>query len=161
MRKMLFLLCCAVAILTVKSSAQKIQSYSADDLNARTASKDTIYVVNFWATWCIPCVKELPAFNMVQDFYKDKPVKVILVSFDFKEQYPEKLEAWVQKKKLRPEVVWLNETNPTAYIPKLAPEWQGGLPATILINNTTGERTLNPKEITFPELKSWIDKQIK
>jgi len=140
--------------------AQKIASYNAEDLVARTANKDTLYIVNFWATWCVPCVKELPAFNMVHDLYKDKPVKVLLVSFDFKEQYPAKLQSWVAKKKLHPEVAWFNETNPTSYIPKIAPEWEGGLPATLLINNKTGEKKLHPDEISVDELKSWIDKQL-
>jgi len=141
--------------------AQKIASYNADDLNVRTSSLDTIYVVNFWATWCVPCVKELPAFNMIQNLYKGKPVKVLLVSFDFKEQYPAKLSAWVNKKKLQPEVAWFNETNPTVYIPKIARDWEGGLPATILINNKTGERKLHPNEITADEMKEWIDMQLK
>ncbi|WP_118976454.1 TlpA disulfide reductase family protein [Taibaiella koreensis] len=142
------------------AQAQKIASYNADDLVARTANKDTLYIVNFWATWCVPCVKELPSFNMVHDLYKDKPVKVLLVSFDFKEQYPAKLQSWVSKKKLRPEVAWFNETNPTSYIPKIAPEWEGGLPATLFINNKTGERKLHADEISVDELKSWVDKQL-
>jgi thiol-disulfide isomerase/thioredoxin len=141
-------------------NAQSIPSYSADLLNARTSNKDTIYVVNFWATWCIPCVKELPAFDAIQEMYKDRAVKVILVSFDFKEQYPDKLTAWVTKKALKPEVVWFNETNPTEYIPKLAPEWEGGLPATLLIHNKTGQRLLKPDEITIDVLKTWIDAQL-
>lgn len=145
---------------TTSLNAQNIPSYSADNLNARTSDKDTIYVVNFWATWCIPCVKELPAFNLIQNLYKTQPVKVILVSFDFKEQYPSKLSAWVTKRKLQPEVVWFNETSPTDYIPKVAPEWEGGLPATILINNKKGIRLLKPNEITAEELKAWIDQQL-
>jgi thiol-disulfide isomerase/thioredoxin len=160
MKKLIPLLILSVILSANHSFAQKIASYAAGDLNKRTASKDTIYIVNFWATWCVPCVKELPAFNKIQEEYKDKAVKVILVSFDFKEQYPDKLSAWVKKKQLVPEVVWFNETNPTLYIPKMAPEWEGGLPATILINNTKGERLLKAGEITFDELKSWIDKQL-
>jgi len=160
MKKVTALLLPLVLFSISNAFTQKIPSYSADELNRRTSGKDTVYIVNFWATWCIPCVKELPAFNKVQEAYKDKPVKVILVSFDFKEQYPDKLSAWVKKKQLKPEVVWFNETNPTLYIPKLAPEWEGGLPATILINNKTGERLLRAKEITFEELETWIDKQL-
>ncbi len=141
------------------AQAQKIKSYSADELLQRTSSPDTLYIVNFWATWCVPCVKELPSFNMVHDLYKGKPVKVLLVSFDFKEQYPAKLQAWVAKKKLHPEVVWFNETNPTEYIPKIAPSWEGGLPATLLINNKKGEKILKAEEVTTEELKDWIEKQ--
>jgi thiol-disulfide isomerase/thioredoxin len=160
MKKIIFLLILSALFGIESSYAQHIASYAADDLNKRVAGKDTIYIVNFWATWCVPCVKELPAFNKIQEEYKDKAVKIILLSFDFKEQYPGKLSAWIQKKQLKPEVVWFNETNPTLYIPKLAPDWEGGLPATILINNITGERLLKATEITFEELKTWIDKQL-
>jgi thiol-disulfide isomerase/thioredoxin len=144
-----------------QASAQKIQAYNADHLLSRISNKDTIYIVNFWATWCVPCVKELPSFSIVHDLYKDKPVKVLLVSFDFKEQYPAKLQAWVSKKKLRPEVIWFSETNPTEYIPKIAPQWEGGLPATLLVNNKTGAQKFKADEITLDELKTWIDQQLK
>lgn len=160
MKKALIFLCSLALISYHSAQAQKIKSYNADELVARTANTDTIYIVNFWATWCVPCVKELPSFNIVNDYYKGKPVKVILASFDFKEQYPQKLESWVSKKKLHPEVVWFNETNPTDYIPKIAPEWEGGLPATLLINNKKGIKKLIPDEVTVEELKTWIEAQL-
>ncbi len=147
-------------IFACQASAQKIDSYKKEDLLQRISNTDTIYVVNFWATWCVPCVKELPSFSIINDLYKDKPVKVLLISFDFKEQYPDKLEAWVSKKKLRPEVIWFNETNPTEYIPAIAPEWEGALPATLLINNRGGIKELIQSEVNSEELKSWIDKQL-
>ena len=160
MKKWFLFLAILVCAGSYTVQAQKIKSYSADDLVQRVSHPDTLYIVNFWATWCVPCVKELPSFNMVHDLYKGKPVKVLLVSFDFKEQYPARLQAWVSKKKLHPEVVWFNETNPTDYIPKIAPEWEGGLPATLLINNKTKEKKLKAEEISTEELKSWIEKQL-
>lgn len=160
MKKWFLFLAILVCAGFYTAQAQKIKSYSANDLVERVSHPDTIYIVNFWATWCVPCVKELPSFNMVHDLYKGKPVKVLLVSFDFKEQYPAKLQAWVSKKKLHPEVVWFNETNPTEYIPKIAPEWEGGLPATLLINNKTKEKKLKAEEISTEELKGWIEKQL-
>ncbi|MFT4060763.1 MAG: TlpA disulfide reductase family protein [Edaphocola sp.] len=150
----------AFGALLAMAQHNEIAAYKAEDLMQRVSNKDTVYVVNLWATWCIPCVKELPAFNITQALYKDKPVKILLVSFDFKEQYPKQLTAWVQKKKLKPEVVWLDETNPTEYIPKIEPAWEGGLPATLFINNKTGEKKLHPEEITADELKAWIDAQL-
>jgi thiol-disulfide isomerase/thioredoxin len=161
MKKAILLLSFFLFAFYCNAQGQKIKSYSADDLLQRVSNKDTVYIVNFWATWCIPCVKELPSFNMVHDLYKGKPVKVLLVSFDFKEQYPAKLQAWVSKKKLHPEVVWFSETNPNEYIPKIAPEWEGGLPATLMINNKTGEHKLKSEEISTDELKEWIEAQLK
>jgi len=156
----IILLCLLGPAASYNASAQKIASCNAEQLVQRISDPDTIYVVNFWATWCVPCVRELPSFNIAHDLYKGKPVKVLLVSFDFKEQYPAKLEAWVRKKKLHPEVVWFNETNPTEYIPKIAPEWEGGLPATLFINNRTGEKKLKAEGITTEELTGWINQQL-
>lgn len=160
MKKISILLLIGLFAFGFHVQAKKIQACDADALVQRIANKDTLYIVNFWATWCVPCVKELPSFNIINDLYKDKPVKVILVSFDFKEQYPAKLEAWVTKKKLHAEVVWFSETNPTVYIPKIAPDWEGGLPATLFINNKTGEHKLKADEITVDELKEWLEVQL-
>ena len=52
---------------------------------------DTTYVVNFWATWCKPCVAELPYFEQLTETYKGQKVKVLLVSLDFSKQIESKL----------------------------------------------------------------------
>ena len=53
---------------------------------------DTTYVINFWSTWCAPCVKELPYFEQVNQKYTNRKVKVILVSLDFPKQLETKLK---------------------------------------------------------------------
>ncbi len=147
------------SVNTQKSYAQKLASYNAEQLNKRIANKDTLYIVNFWATWCIPCVKELPAFDSLYNAYKGKPVKVILLSFDFEEQYPEKITQWLQKKKVQAEVIWFNESKPNDYIPKIAPDWEGALPATILVNNKKKTRELVAQSVTFEQLNMWVKNQ--
>ena len=47
-------------------------------------NNDTVYVINFWATWCGPCVEEMPYFEQLHARMAEKPVKVLLVSMDFK-----------------------------------------------------------------------------
>lgn len=160
MKKSILLFLFIFSLFTGRVQAQqKIAAYDSKALLERISNPDTLYIVNFWATWCIPCVKELPAFDIVHDLYKGKPVKVLLLSFDFKEQYPASLESWVKKKKLRPEVAWFSEKNPNDYIPKIAPDWEGALPATLLVNNKTGKRTVLGREITADELKQWVEAQ--
>ena len=118
----------------IGAKAQSIPAYTADMLMKRVSNKDTTYIVNFWATWCGPCVKELPQFDQLEKTYTGKPVKVILASFDFKDAYPEKLATYIKRKNLLPEVVWWSETNANEFIPKIDAHWSGGLPATMVVN---------------------------
>ena len=64
-------------------------------------SSDTLYVVNFWATWCKPCVAELPHFEELYEKYKDQKVKVLLVSLDFKNQVASRLAPFMRERNLQ------------------------------------------------------------
>jgi len=127
------LLIFSLLIFSFTTPAQQIPAYSAEDIIAHTSGKDTIYIINFWATWCAPCVHELPEFNTLQKYYEGKRVKVLLVSLDFKEDYPGKLARFLQMKNIMPEVVWLSDTNPNTFIPKIDNSWQGSIPATLIV----------------------------
>lgn len=151
----------ALILLGFVAHSQDIPAYKAEDLMARIENgKDTFYVVNFWATWCAPCVKELPEFAHVEQKYQGRPVKVLLVSMDFKEDFPKKVEKFINKKDLKQEVVWLNETNANEFIPKIEPEWQGSLPTTILIYKKNYYKKLFEGVIKSPMLTLLIDEQL-
>ena len=121
-------------ILFSTHAGAQIKEYSADDIIHRASSKDTIYIVNFWATWCAPCVAELPEFNELEQRYAGKPVKVLLVSLDFREDHTFKLARFLERKKMTPEVVWLSDTDPNVFIPKIDNTWEGSIPATVIVS---------------------------
>lgn len=108
------------------------------------------YVVNFWATWCKPCIKELPYFEEMRKNYKESGVEVILVSLDF----PEKLEShvipFIQKHKLQSKVVLLDDVNSNRWIPLVSEEWSGAIPATIIYNKN--QRKFYERTFTYEEL---------
>lgn len=129
----------AITLIAGMAHAQHIATYNADQLMSRVrASKDTFYVINFWATWCGPCVRELPEFDKLPANVNGKPVKVLLVSLDFKKDYPAKVQNFINNKKLKHEVVWFTETNANEFIPKISNEWQGSIPATLLVYGNKG-----------------------
>ncbi len=95
---------------------------------------DTTYVVNFWATWCKPCVAELPWFEQLIPAYKDQPVKVLLVSMDFPKQIKTKLIPFVEKRKLEKSVVALADMDYNEWIDKVSTDWDGAIPFTLIYN---------------------------
>ncbi|MEP6647853.1 MAG: TlpA disulfide reductase family protein [Saprospiraceae bacterium] len=93
---------------------------------------DTTYVVNFWATWCTPCVQELPYFAQLKSTYKNRPFKLILVSLDFKKDYVRKLQPFVRERSLESEVVVLEDNDSNFWIDDIDHRWSGAIPATLV-----------------------------
>ncbi|MFY9307854.1 MAG: TlpA family protein disulfide reductase [Bacteroidia bacterium] len=138
---------------------QHVNSIKLVDLEKRiTNDTDTLYIVNFWATWCVPCVKELPAFDSIQAAYADKNVKVLLVSLDFKEDLESKLLPFIANKKVKSEVVLLDETDANYFIPRISKEWSGAIPATLLQNNRKKTTAFFEKKLNYAFLKTEIEK---
>lgn len=112
-----------------------VKTYNYNELKPFLEKKDDkIYVINFWATWCAPCVKELPYFEEIKQKYADKNVEVLLVSLDFPKQVEKKLIPFIKKHKIQSEVVLLDDVNEDVWIKAIDENWSGALPATIIYN---------------------------
>lgn len=95
-------------------------------------ANDTTYVINFWATWCGPCVKELPYFERLKDEFPNQRIEVILVSLDFPNAAKDRLTPFLVKHRIKSRVIHLVDTNANSWIPKIDPQWSGALPATLI-----------------------------
>lgn len=129
-KKILLLLLCILP--GIVASAQTLNPFSLSDYQQRVLQdNDTLYVVNFWATWCGPCVKELPHFTALEKDLSDRPVKFILMNLDASSDGA-KVAAFLNKKKIRTETHLFTEQDPNVWINVLEPSWQGSIPATFL-----------------------------
>ena len=117
-------------------------------------SSDKVLVINFWATWCAPCVKELPLFEAFQANNKET-VMVKLISLDYADKV-DKVNAFVKKKQLKSEVLLLDEVDGNTWIDKVDPSWGGAIPATIVVNPKTGQRIFIGKEIKDGDLEKLV-----
>ena len=135
------------------AKSQQVRIIDIDQLNQRIENgKDTTFIINFWATWCAPCVKELPNFEKLNKEYKADKLKILLVSVDFKSKLQSTVTPFIIKRKIRSEVFLLNETDQQEYIDRIDPGWSGSIPATLFIKN--GKRKLIEKEFTYTQLLS-------
>lgn len=121
---------------------------------------DTTYVVNFWATWCKPCVEELPWFEQLHEQFRDQKVKVVLVSLDFKKDLEKKLLPFVQSRKLKPTVVALTDSGYQNWIDKVTPDWGGAIPVTLIYN--ARKRAFKDDQFSdYEELEEMVKKNLK
>ncbi|MGC4102482.1 redoxin domain-containing protein [Ferruginibacter sp.] len=149
--------CCFSAAL----SAQHIAKLKmADVVDIFSKKSDTTYVINFWATFCKPCVAEIPGFIKVANKYKKDKVKLLLVSLDLPSFYPTKVATFATKNNFKTNIGWLDETNADYFCPLIDKSWSGTIPATIIVNANTGykkfwEGDVNEKQFET-ELKTAI-----
>lgn len=135
-------------------TSEKVVSLNFEELEKNYFQKknDSIYVINFWATWCKPCIKELPAFEKIASDYAGKKVKVLLVSLDFPDKIENQVIPFISKNNIKSEVVLLDDPDANSWIPKISPEWSGAIPATVIYNK--GNRKFYEQSFTFEELEN-------
>lgn len=134
MKKLLPLL----LLFCLPAFSQEVTRIKASELDQLMQHPDSAVVINLWATWCGPCIKEMPHFIKQAQQYPG--VKFIFLSLDMKDAYPAQISKFARKRKIRSAVVWLDEPNANKYADKIDPRWEGSIPATIFINSKKGYR---------------------
>jgi len=123
---------------SVAGSKQEVRIVKFNELQTILNKKDNkLYVVNFWATWCKPCVMELPEFMEVNKAYKSNPhFKMILVSLDMANDVETSVVPFLKKNKIDTDVYLLDDNkHMNDWIPAIDKSWTGAIPATVLYRN--------------------------
>lgn len=138
------------------SAQEVVKQVDLQQLKSATqVANDTLYVVNFWATWCKPCVEEMPYFIQTANKWSGKKVKLIFVSLNSVKEKGA-VEKFVTQHKIQQEVLLLNAGNPNIWINEIEPQWSGSIPATIFYKK--GKKVLfHEGEMNATELDSIIN----
>lgn len=142
-------------VASTKESIIKVVDFEGLEPYLKT-DDDKTYVVNFWATWCAPCVKELPYFQELDNAYSADKLKLTLVSLDFPEKLESKLIPFVEKHNIKEKVVLLDDSNENEWIPKIDATWSGAIPATIIFNKD--KRAFYEQSFTKEQLFKEVEK---
>ena len=134
------------------SSDQQLLGIKIEELNTYIDKADHPLIINFWATWCQPCIAEIPHLQQAAQQYKDSGLELIMVSLDFPEAFPKDITAFIKSKNLIGTFFWLDETNADHFCPVIDEAWQGSIPATLLLNAKNNYRKFFERKITPDEL---------
>lgn len=146
--------------LGLNAFSQEIARWKLKDLQTAIAKVDKPTIFNFWATFCIPCVEEIPYFQELVKKYDSTGVQLILVSLDFTDKYPDKINAFTKKMGFHATVKFLDETNADLFCPVVDSSWSGSIPASLFINNNTGYHKFFEDRLSKEALEKEIIKMI-
>lgn len=118
--------------------------------------EDKVYVINFWATWCRPCVKEMPAFNQLYEKYHHQNVEILLVSLDFGKDLQSRIRAFKNSHHVQSNIIILDDPDSNSWINKVNKDWSGAIPATLIYNKK--KRNFYEQSFDFEELEEELKK---
>jgi thiol-disulfide isomerase/thioredoxin len=136
--------------------ARKVKKIKITDLEKTIAQSKTPLIVNFWATFCKPCVEEIPYFLEAVKKYKNDSIRLLLVSLDLTESYPAKIKSFAGKRKFTAPILWLDEYNADYFCPKIDSAWSGAIPASLFVNHKTGYRKFFEQQLSKDKLEKEI-----
>lgn len=143
------------------ASAQDIEKIKAPELVRKYEAGGGVLVINFWSTWCKPCIDEIPHFIEVSEQLKSKGVSLWLISQDTKELfYSGKLKTYINGKKgwIKAKLFWFDETDADYYCPIIDKGWSGVIPATLIIHPQKGYRKFIEESMDAKQLIREIEK---
>lgn len=147
-------------VLSGSLEAQQIKKIKITDLDQTIQRSDHPLIINFWATFCAPCVEEIPYFQEMVAKYKSDNVQLILVSLDLPSFYPDRIRKFANARKFTASIQWLDETDADYFCPVIDSSWSGVLPSTLFVNNKNGYRSFTEEQIKQEMLEAEIRKML-
>lgn len=151
----LVILCCSCKENKPIAQAQKIDREQFLEVLEQEGGK--VQVINFWATWCAPCVEELPAFEQMSREYSDE-IDMTLISLDDVDLIEKKVNPFLKENEITATVLLLDDPYSSEWIPMVDPHWDGAIPVTLIKNNSKSRfynRTFTESELE-KEIQSFL-----
>jgi thiol-disulfide isomerase/thioredoxin len=160
MKKIIYSFCFIFFAAAFNAGAQEIPKWKLADLQSAIKNADQPTVFNFWATFCKPCLEEIPYFQQLVKKYDAAGVKLVLVSLDMSGMYPKKIKDFAVKRGLTAPIKFLDETNADLFCPAVDESWSGAIPASLFVNNKTGYRKFFEEQLKKDAFEKELKKMI-
>jgi thiol-disulfide isomerase/thioredoxin len=136
--------------------AQSVRKVKITELETVIKQSQRPLVINFWATYCKPCLEEMPGLVKAAEQYSKDSVQLILVSLDLEEDYPDKVNSFAKRFKVKGMLYWLDEYDADYFCPRVDSSWSGAIPASLFVNNKTGYRSFQERALTASQVQLQI-----
>lgn len=157
-----WLVLCGIMLISSLTIAQQVSEGGIQRIKAfYERDNDTTYIVNFWATWCGPCVEELPVFDTLKAENKEAKLCILLVSLDFKKDFTTKVIPFIKKKGILAPVIRMSDIDANVWIPQVSEQWTGSIPGTLVVNKKSNFKHFVEGELTYEELSRIFKQSIK
>lgn len=125
---------CVVGLLSYKTFTQDVMPLSSvKDLETlRDSKKGKVVLVNFWASWCRPCVAEIPGLIKLYNNYKDSGFEIIFISVDVPEDIQSKVAPFLKSKGVDFTTYYNQFDKTDDLINFFDKNWQGAIPSTYI-----------------------------
>lgn len=155
------LLLASFLVLSLACQAQ-VRVLKKKDLQALLARQnDTLYVMNFWATWCKPCVAELPHFQAAMEKYKGQKVKFEFYSLDFASDLKTKVLPFISRRKLGGTHYLVDEPDYDTWLGLVSKDWQGAIPVTLVMGYKGKVRRFENRSFREGQLEALLEGLVK
>jgi len=152
---------CWSFLLVLNATGQSIPKWKLNDLKTAISKAEKPTIFNFWATFCKPCVEEIPYFQQMAKKYDSAGVQLVLVSLDLSEAYPKQISSFATKRGFNAPIKFLDETNADIFCPAVDTSWSGAIPASLFVNNKTGYRKFYEEQLSKEKLENEIRNMLK
>ncbi len=149
-----FITVCLLMVCLVQ--AQSVRKVKITELETVIKQSQRPLVINFWATYCKPCLEEMPGLVKAAEQYSKDSVQLILVSLDLEEDYPDKVNSFAKRFKVKGMLYWLDEYDADYFCPRVDSSWSGAIPASLFVNNKTGYRSFQERALTASQVQLQI-----
>lgn len=131
----------------------------SDIVQRLSPSSDSIYFFNFWATWCRPCIDEIPDMEKFAAKYANQKVKLVFINVDFPQQFRSKVVPFVAQQRLKSPVWMLNPQGlrTSQWLSKIETNWQGSIPATLIVAPAQSFRRFYEQPLTIREMEMILE----